>query len=444
MGNILLFIVVWGVYLSSCWIHIRRRELTMRMGLNFGIIHMVLVPFSVFAVQGGLAGDPGGLVPAVSWSANGRTVLKILGMVGIYGGWDLICNVLPQKPPLPSNVEPSVWDLLPKFRPIHLVAVFITVSVALFVVTGVSSGGHWADAKSEFLITLGTPALLLMAFHGAVRLAALIALAGLYMHDRVTPKWFLGWLGAICAVDLYTTGNRIFTLQVLVVIAALFLVRRQWFLLSMLGLAAIPLGVFMAMFALIRTYMHRWSGGFELGNATAALGEGYVEAKEYFLPDLGVSEFLLGISEGINVNVLIVVVEEFHRNVGMLKGTGILRGFVFWVPRSIWPGKPENLPVLIGQHLMGGEKVSMGATIFGEFWANFGFLGVFAIPVVLYLINLAFIKLIRDTTMRSIAVFLFGYTVVRMPVSDLAVLFLFVVVVLNMTHLRGKESGLAA
>ncbi len=442
--NSFILLLIWGIYITSFVIYVRRRQLSMNMGLNIGIIHMVLVPLSVFATQGSLAGAPGGLIPGVDWALNGPAVLRILGMVGLYGVWDLLRHSLPTKPPAPPGSGPSMWDALPPLGSTHLIVAFFVGAVTLFVVTGVSSGGHWADAKGEFLLTGGTPAMLALSLFAAVRLAALIALAAMYWHDQITLKWFALWMGAMCVVDLYTTGNRIFTLQTLIVITALLMVRGRWFQIGVLSLAALPFGVLMTMFPLIRVYMHRWTGGFALSSATSALGEGYVEAKEYFLPNLGIGEFLMGVTEGININVLVVVVEEFHRSVGLLLGSGILRGFVFWVPRSVWPGKPPTLSILIGQRLLGGESrgVSMGATIFGEFWANFGFLGFVMIPVVLYVINFAISKLIRDTTMRTIAAFIFGYSVVRMPVSDFTVMFLFVIVMLNMTRLGGESNGL--
>ncbi len=445
IANSMILLLIWGIYLASFCIYVRRQQLTMNMGLNIGIIHMVLIPLSVFASQGSLSGDPNGLIPGVDWALNGPAVLRILGMVGLYGIWDLIRHSLsPPKPPV-SNTNPSMWSTLPKLQPIHLIIGFFVMSVALFIITGVSSGGHWAESKAEYLQAGGTSAILVLSVFAAVRVATLVVLAGLYLHDRVTLKWFLGWMGVICAVDLYTTGNRIFTLQVLVVFTAMLLVRKRWFQLGMLSLAAIPFGILMTMFPLIRVYMHRWSGGFAISSATSALGEGYLEAKEYFLPNLGIAEFLMGITEGRNMNSLVIVVQEFHQTVGLLMGSSILRGFVFWVPRSVWPGKPETLTVLIGQHLFGGGQrgVSMGATIFGEFWANFGFMGFAMIPVVLYIINFALTKLIRDATLRSIAAFIFGYSVVRMPVSDFAVLFLFVIVILNMSRLRIDEPAIA-
>lgn len=446
MLNFVLLIPIWGVYLASFWIFVSRHQLSMRLGLNIGIMHMVLVPITLFAVQGDLPGEPAVMIPTVDWDQHGAAILRILVMVGMYGVLDFVCHMLPQDPPSGPRTGPDLWGSLPKLRPIHLVVAFLFGAITLFVVTGVASGGHWADAKSEFLLSGGTPALLAYNLFAAVRLATLISLAAMYLQDKVTLKWMLLCLGLLCAVDLYTSGNRIFTLQALVVLAALLLVRGRWLQFGLLGLAALPFGALMTMFPLIRVYMHRWSGGFALFTATTALGEGYLEAKDFFGAGLGIPEFIIGVTEGININVLIVVVEDFHRSLGMLMGTGIVRGFVFWVPRSIWPGKPQNLSVLIGQHLLGGSErgVSMGATIFGEFWANFGLLGFVAIPVLIFIIDRVLKKLIKDPTMRMVAAFIYGYSIVRMPVSDFTVLFLFVIVLLNMTQLHRKSNELPA
>ena len=445
-ANLLILMVIWVIYLVSAWIYIRRRQFSMMMGVNIGIIHMVLIPFTVFAFMGELAGDPGGLIPAVNWEVQRGSVTKILGMIGLYGMCDLLYQAFPKHPPKPNDGRPSVWDALPTIKPMQLMIGFVVMAIMLFIVTGVASGGHWADAKAEFLLGWGTPAILLLNVFAAIRLAMLISFAAMFMYDRITLQKFLVLFGLCCALDLYTTGNRIFTLQVLLVIAGMLVVRQRWYQFGMLALAALPFGILMTMFPLIRVYMHAVGTSWGLSSASAALTEGFQEAKDYYGPSLGIPQFLMGVSEGLNVNVLVVVVEEFHQMVGLLMGTSLLRGFVFWIPRSIWPNKPETLSVLIGQYLFGGGSrgVSMGATVFGEFWANFGFVGFAVMPVVLLTINFALTKMIRDTTMRMIAVFVFGYTIVRMPISDFTVLYLFVVVFLNMTRLHGKDEALPA
>jgi len=446
MFNTMILIAIWIIYLYNFRLYAIKRQLGMNMGLNIGIMHLVLIPLSVFASMGTLAGSPDGMVPAVDWVSNQAAVLKIVSMVFLYGCWDLLRHQRTQVQTQEIASPTSLWDSFPKLKPIVLVSLFFFMSLTLFVVTGLASGGHWADAKAEYLQEGGTRAVLSFNIFGAVRVSTLIVVASLYLYDRVTPKWIFTCLGLICLVDLYTTGNRMFTLQVVVVIGTLLIIKRRWFQLGMMGLASIPFGVLMTIFPAIRVYMHSWSGGWKISSATAALSEGYAEAKDFFLPDLGIAEFLIGITEGRNMNALVVVVEEFHQVVGLLMGTGILRGFVFWIPRSIWPNKPQNLTVMIGQHLFsGGERgVSMGATIFGEFWANFGFFGFAMIPFVLYCINRALSWFIRDPAMRAVAAFLFGYSVVRMPVSDFCILFLFVIVVLNMTRLQSDSPVLTA
>jgi len=444
MVNTLLLILAWAIYLVSFWLHVRSRRMTIWMGLNIGIMHLVLVPFSVFAFKGGLSGDPGGVIPSVDWADNGPAVLRILTMIIAYGTWNLVRLLIQSTPPpiQDLDLEPSFWDSLQAVRVSHLIIVFVVAAFGLYLLASMGAGGgHWAHAKGEFLIAYGTPAILALSMVNAIRLTILIVLASLYFQDRIKLKRYLILMGIVCVVDLYTTGTRIFTLQTLVTTVALLMVRRQWFQFGMLSLAMIPFGILMTMFSLIRVYMHNWSGG-GLSSAGAALNEGYLEAKDYFLPDLGIPEFLMGVSEGINANVLVVVVEDFHSMMGMLWGIGILRGFVFWIPRSLWPGKPENLTILIGRNLMGGDNTSMGATIFGEFWANFGLLGFAMIPVVMYCVNLLLRKTIRNPTMHTVAAFIFGYSVVRMPVSDFTVLFLFVILLLNITRLPSRSNGL--
>ena len=74
---------------------------------------------------------------------------------------------------------------------------------------------------------------------------------------------------------------------------------------------------------------------------------------------------------------LILIVEEYPRTYHYLFGETLLNPWVNFIPRSIWPEKPEAFGVIIGrQFYPEANGTSIAPSFLGELWANFGYFGV--------------------------------------------------------------------
>jgi hypothetical protein len=105
--------------------------------------------------------------------------------------------------------------------------------------------------------------------------------------------------------------------------------------------------------------------------------------REYYTgPSAGVfskanwEELLAGIT--INTKVYEYTVQQFPKQNDYLYGSGIIPGFIFFIPRAFWPGKPMPSGGVISKLWFNvtEEVVSVSPSLPGEFYMNFGPLGI--------------------------------------------------------------------
>jgi hypothetical protein len=84
---------------------------------------------------------------------------------------------------------------------------------------------------------------------------------------------------------------------------------------------------------------------------------------------------------GITINTMVYeyMVQQFPEQNKYLHGTGIVPAFIFFVPRAFWPGKPLPTGGVVSSMWFNviEPPVSVGPTLPGELYANFGPLGIF-------------------------------------------------------------------
>lgn len=85
-----------------------------------------------------------------------------------------------------------------------------------------------------------------------------------------------------------------------------------------------------------------------------------------------------------------VAIVEIVSERGLLAGGQILATILFFIPRSIWPGKPDHTGILIGDYLSGAYSMwfnNLSAPIPAEGYVDFGFLGSAAYAAILALLS---------------------------------------------------------
>jgi hypothetical protein len=86
----------------------------------------------------------------------------------------------------------------------------------------------------------------------------------------------------------------------------------------------------------------------------------------------------------INIGVVMEVVEEN----GLSWGYQLLSALLFFVPRSLWPGKPESSGLVVGEHVIekyGFYFSNLSNPLVSEGYLNFGYLGVIIMAIALSL-----------------------------------------------------------
>nr|WP_191966788.1 O-antigen polysaccharide polymerase Wzy [Microbacterium testaceum] len=77
---------------------------------------------------------------------------------------------------------------------------------------------------------------------------------------------------------------------------------------------------------------------------------------------------------------------SFTSDVGFSVGRQLLGVLLFWVPRSIWPDKPLDSGVVLGEWLS-MRNTNLSSPLWTEGWMNFGWIGVVVFLLVLGLIG---------------------------------------------------------
>ena len=228
-----------------------------------------------------------------------------------------------------------------------------------------------------------------------------------------------------CIADLYLTGNRIFTLQILVISFVALLVTKRYKIVTAFLLLSPIIGEAMKLFRWVRGYLHE-TGGFNINTLISSLQYGYSEASQY-ISSSSLIDGIQGITESVNFNTLVFIVRDFGDKFDYLYGISYLKSFFFFVPRSIWPDKPNSLPVIIGDIYCPNCGVAFITTALGEAYANFGFISLIIIPLVIIIIT----KIDRSDFNDPFACalkFIIGFTASRMAMSDVVIAAIFAMI----------------
>jgi len=98
-----------------------------------------------------------------------------------------------------------------------------------------------------------------------------------------------------------------------------------------------------------------------------------------YLNKIDIEDFFKLVDNYFVYEAYLHTLEYFPKYHLFLYGDSLIKPFIFWIPRSIWEDKPEGLTTFLPKLFYGtsrGSEYSTGMTITGEFYVNFGLLGV--------------------------------------------------------------------
>jgi oligosaccharide repeat unit polymerase len=273
-------------------------------------------------------------------------------------------------------------------------AILVTWAIALldYGITIWLSGGltaflvtHWYLRQTEFLTTFGGQYVLYTQLMQAnfVVFTGVAALYTAWLLERRRFSWrFCGLIAFAMLLQMVMTGNRIFVaLYGLSVLVSCWIYGRKKIILACLALSPVILLVFSA-----------WA------SLRGDLGAFSEKLPAYVEQDLGdrATTTLIDATEGASVMQLLHMVNDFGEKFNYFYGLSYTKAVTFIVPRSLYPGKPQNFPVMMAQLYEPGQQTSLGGTQLAELYANFGVLSVLLLPAITVLILLLSERLTRN------------------------------------------------
>lgn len=422
-----MLFVVAGVFATLVVIlRLRAGRLGVFTGLLLGTIYMILVPLGLLLAAGELSlpleFSATNIVSPIAVEDYRREINILLWLVLAMLSVQLLLGANTRSGYSDDDAKPEIgeyWSLL-----FFVLAAYVTVSVYLALGSGVFEGGHWAESKEQFVAGLGVMGPVLGAVIFASRVLVAVVLTILYIRKAIHITLYIGALAAFFAFELYVTGNRIIVLQTLVLFASVLIAEKQYTKFAVLAAFAIPLGIGMNLFRYIRPFMHE-------SFSIQAILSAYEKARA-INEDSGMLDFLYGVTEAVNMHVLLDILAVFPEKLELLFGETLFKIVFIFIPRAIWSDKPDSIATIIGDYYIPGSGVSLVATFYGECYANFGMLSVVVIPLLALVLIWGGKLVSSDALLRSMVGVVYGFTIIRMPVSDVIVYAVFTMLLVKL------------
>lgn len=350
---------IWLFYLAGMAINlmvlarIDLSRLDFLDGVLIGQAYYVIVPMLAFLLQGDA------LMPDLLLAYRPYEDLGTTGM--LIGGMFLFPALRVLFPPVPA-ARPDTSD--PRMAP-AMVAVFAITALVSFLLSGLAGGGHWqGNLEGAF----ANPAFLPIKY--AANVARNAAFAGLLYRvvmGRTTAARAIG-LGLIIAlVDVFTTFNRI-TAVYLLIMALLLFKHRPWRMLLGGGATLWAVSAFSAAWPAFRGLAT------VQGYSPQAMAQAWTVARQAQETAPGTLDGTLNaVFESSNLVVLNWIVENYGTvERPFLAFAMFARPMTLLLPASVWPGRPENFGLSLGDGIAGIPSLALNSTLYGESYANFG------------------------------------------------------------------------
>lgn len=290
---------------------------------------------------------------------------------------------------------------------------YLVVTFGFALASGAFRGGHWYQSRAAFLRESSAGAFFpFMAW--ALRFLIVGCVASHVARRRWSWPKALAVLALVAGVELMFVGNRVFILMAAAVIAMLIVWRSGLLALVGFGVVAAPVGYAMIVYQEIRAMLFSASAADIASQVRDAAGT----------PVKTIEEYVLSVTESINVNVILQAIHDFGQRFDFLHGATLAKIFFVWIPRAVWPDKPLPITEYAGAAFAPNANVALVTTILGEFHMNFGGFGLLLLPAFILAVDLVTRRWHRDPMLRFVLA-ASGFLVVRLPVSDTVLATLF-------------------
>lgn len=351
--------LIWTLYLGGAainlWLLARLdlARLDFLDGILIGQAYYVIVPLFAFLVSGRSEVPELGLayVPFQDLATTGMLI------AGMYLFPALRVAFARVHPASPDRSDPRMVSTV--------VLLFVATGLISFLLTGLAQGGHWQENVDG---AFANPAFLPIKYAANVARNAVFAVL-LYRVTRGEMSLAAALVAGagLALVDLFTTFNRI-TAVYLLIMAMLLLKHRPWRMFAAAGGS-------LAALSAISTAWPAFRGLATMqGYSVASFMEAWTTARRaQAMGSTSVDAALNGVFESSNIVVLNWIVQNqgtFERP--FLAFAMFARPVTLLLPGAVWPGRPQNFGLSLGEGIAHIPSLALNSTLYGESYANFG------------------------------------------------------------------------
>jgi oligosaccharide repeat unit polymerase len=382
----ILYLTLLIPLLGTFWLAlntVRKRfgTLTPILGWMVGMTYFVLAPLAILTLNGGYKMPVSEDVSSLWGDVNLSNPIFLRPYCVIWLSMILVCAVVFFFCPGSAPKEKSD-RIISRRRLEQIILVSMGLSIAAWTIMIWLVGGfeeflasHWYLRNADLAERYGAA----FVFYTHVSLCTQIIFtsaaalhASLALRDRAGHWKFTALILFFFVLDMIMSGNRIFiALYLLAFLTSCWLYGRKKIIVT--ALVASP--VFVLVFS-------AWSA---VRHDVSRIQESVTDLTEDDSRGNSVLSGLMHATEGSGVMLLIHMINDFGDKYDYLYGSTYGRVFTFFVPRSIYPNRPENFTSLAAGLYEPGEITSLGSTTLGEACANFGLFGIFVLPLLTWL-----------------------------------------------------------
>ncbi|MBH1461100.1 hypothetical protein N7676_11885 [Stenotrophomonas sp. GD03993] len=370
--NIILALITTTLCLAMIVQVVRRETITYWAGVQLGFSYFVGAPIFLSAVFGRIRQVD---IPIPNMTIDGSP-----GVYLVTAGVAAIIFLIPNRhiglPKIKIN-----QNIVQNKKLLHwYTATYLAFSIYGFISSGKLTGGHWYSSHGESMQG-DAVAVALLQIRNVMRFTLPFLLLFYKRKELITTRAFCIGLICIAGLELIISGNRIIALTCIISYALAYKsVPKKGY--AILLLAAPIIIQANSIFPIVRGMM--WSNGLNLQQMSYAVDT----AAQHLATSEGqdIQLILSSAFEASNLNMANMVIENYPSKYSYLMGdTFIVRPLTFYLPKAIWPGRPEGFGLTLGR--LSGldvDGLALNSTYIGEAYANFGPFSVLALPLVLW------------------------------------------------------------
>ncbi|WJY16293.1 hypothetical protein PCO82_06435 [Pectobacteriaceae bacterium CE90] len=312
-------------------------------------------------------------------------------------------------------IDKSISDKCTDIFAFLVIGLYFFLTVIIVLSTNKISGGHWNEASQD-MYENSLVSVVLGNFSNVYRVIYPMILALLRVDCKISKKTYSILLLLYLVIELVFVNNRI---VVLFAVMSLAYVNKKR--LVRFSLACMIISPFVAFinyaYPIARGLM--WVNGFSI----QGISDAFSLAIAYRMNERSngegsfFAEIFNNLFEAFNMNVFKYVYNTFGHIHDFYYGkTVLLRSFSFFIPSSIWPGKPAGIGVNLGNMITGENILTLNSTPLGEFYGNFGWYSLIFAPALFFIVWLISRPLLGVKSM-SFCLFMISFAALRFDFS---------------------------